>query len=351
MHTPREGKAALVTGAGGQDGVYLTQLLLDKGYIVHGLERDGSAESSERIASLGQSAPGRFTLHHGDLNDEAGLLQIVRDLRPDEIYNLAAQSSVQASFDAPEATFAVNVAGLAHLIEAILSLPEPRATRLFQASSSEIFGGGHAGPVNEQTPFNPQNPYAESKRQAHALVVEARRRHGLHASNGILFNHESPFRGEAFVTRKISLAVAAIHLGRQDRLTLGHLDSRRDWGHARDYVQAMSLMLQQPAPDDYVLATGTAASVRDFVAAAFARVGVQMVWRGAGLQEQGLCADTGRILVDVDPRFHRPAADSPIGDATKAIARLGWTARTLWPELAAEMVDEDLKRLAAQRPR
>jgi len=351
MSTPTgAGKVALITGVTGQDGIYLSELLLAKGGVVHGLHHRETPVDLDRLERLRRFGQGRFHSVLGDLTDGAGLAAVVEATRPDELYNLAAQSHVQASYDRADATFATNSQGLKNLIEAICAFPSARGTRLFQASSAEIFGRTPVA-AREDTPFAPDNPYAEAKVRAHQLVVEARKTHGLHASNGILFNHESPLRGEAFVTRKITRGVAAIHCGRQDRLTLGSLDARRDWGHARDYVDAMWRMLQQDHADDYVIATGVSASPREFLVAAFERVGIQIQWRGEGLDERGVCAKTGRHLVEVDPRFFRPGApDGPVGDASRARERLGWTPKVTWRELCCEMVDADLALMADQRP-
>jgi GDPmannose 4,6-dehydratase len=342
-------KVALVTGVAGQDGVYLSRLLLSKGYTVHGLDRGVESVSRERIELIRKQAEHAFFSHLGDIADAAAMASLIRAVRPDEIYNLAAQSSVQASFDNPSVTHQTNADGPQRLIQTILDSPRADQTKLFQASSSEIFGHGHSGFATEVSPFNPKNPYAEAKLRAHEYVVDARRR-GLHASNGILFNHESPLRGPNFVTRKISIAVAAIQHGLQQQLALGDLDTRRDWGHAKEYVEAMWLMLQQQKASDYVLATGVPASPRDFVVAAFEQIGVNLVWRGEGIEEEGVCERSGRVLVKIDPRYFRPtSAGSPIGDASKARTQLGWRPQITWRELCAEMVQADLKDLERNR--
>ena len=343
--SPTSSKVALITGVAGQDGLYLAEFLLAKDYAIHGIERREDSANAERLSRLQSRSGEQFILHLVDLTDETLVHQVVEAIRPSEVYNLAAQSSVQASFDAPEATFEINASSLRYLIESIRAVPALERARIFQASSSELYGGYTDALVTELTPFRPQNPYAEAKLVAHEMVMEARRR-GMHASNGILFGHESPLRGEAFVTRKITRSVARIHLGLQDKLALGDLDVRRDWGHAREYVEAMWLMLQQDRPDDYIIATGVTASPREFVAAAFSFVGTTLEWRGSGVDEQGYCADTGRILVEVDARFFRPAAgNAPTADTSKARNRLHWSPTITWRELCEEMVREDLKSL------
>ncbi len=337
-------KTAIVTGVFGQDGVYLSELLLAKGYRVHGATRNSAPEREPAHRLLSDAA---FSSHAVDIGDREAVADIIHSVRPDELYNLAAQSSVPASFEDPATSFRTNSAGVSNLIETILALPVRSRPRLFQASTAEIFGSVHDKRIDETTPRSPANPYGESKREAHDAVIAARRDHGLHASNGILFNHESPLRGETFVTRKITRAVAAIHLGRRNVLTLGNLDARRDWGHAREYVEAMWRMLQQERADDYILATGVTASTREFVVEAFARIGVDLAWRGEGVDERGVCAKTGEIRVEISADLFRPEAASPrVIDTSKAKASLGWSARTTWRAVCAEMVAADLADLA-----
>ena len=348
-------KVALITGVTGQDGAYLSELLLEKGYEVHGIKRRSSSFNTSRIEHLYQDpheADQRYILHYGDLTDASNLIRIIQQVQPDEIYNLGAQSHVAVSFETPEYTANTDALGPLRLLEAIRILGLEKKTRFYQASTSEMFGNTATAPQNETTPFRPRNPYGVAKLYAYWMVVNYREAYGLHASNGILFNHESPLRGETFVTRKITRAVAAIHHGFQDRLYLGNLDARRDWGHAREYVRGMWLMLQQDEPDDYVLATGETIRVRDFAAHAFEQIGVEIAWRGAGADEQGFCAKTGRLLIEVDRRYYRPTeVDLLVGDATKARDKLGWTHVTPWRELCAEMVREDLIAVAEERRR
>jgi len=348
-------KVALITGVTGQDGAYLAELLLAKGYVVHGLKRRSSSFNTGRIDHLYQDpheADPRFVLHYGDMTDATNLLRIVQQTQPDEIYNLAAQSHVQVSFETAEYTANTDGLGPLRLLEAIRLLGLGQKTRFYQASTSEMYGKARETPQSETTPFAPSSPYAAAKLYAYWMVVNYREAYGLHASNGILFNHESPARGETFVSRKITRAAAAIKLGLQQRLYLGNLDARRDWGHAREYVRGMWLMLQQDQPDDYVLATGESHSVRELVALAFERIGVRIVWRGEGAAEQGVDAATGETRVEVDPRYFRPAeVDALIGDPAKAHARLGWRHETGFAELVGEMVEADLVLLARERPR
>ncbi|MBV8681553.1 MAG: GDP-mannose 4,6-dehydratase [Caulobacteraceae bacterium] len=352
MATGGEGRrVALITGVTGQDGAYLAEFLLDRGYIVHGVKRRSSSFNTARIDHLYRDPhePGvRFFLHYGDLTDATNLIHLVQTVRPDEIYNLAAQSHVQVSFETPEYTANADGLGALRLLEAIrlLGLTD---CRFYQASTSELFGGADEIPMSETTPFRPRSPYAAAKLFAYWSVVNYREAFGLHASNGILFNHESPIRGETFVTRKISRAAAAIRLGLQDKLFLGNLDARRDWGHARDFVEGMWLMLQQRVADDYVLATGEDHTVREFTQAAFAEVGMRLAWRDAGPEEVGFDADTGQVRVEVDRRyFRRNEVGRLVGDAAKARACLGWTAKVRFRELVAEMVREDLRALGAE---
>ncbi len=341
---------ALITGITGQDGAYLAELLLAKGYSVHGVKRRASSFNTQRIDHLYQDPHEkdlRLTLHYGDMTDATNLIRIVQETQPDEIYNLAAQSHVQVSFETAEYTANADAIGALRLLEAIRILKLERKTRFYQASTSELYGSSPP-PQSETTPFHPRSPYAAAKLYAYWIVVNYRQAYGIHASNGILFNHESPRRGETFVTRKITRAVAAIAAGRQDCLYLGNLDARRDWGHARDYVEGMWRMLQQPAGDDYVLATGEAHSVREFVELAFAEVGLTLAWQGKGTAERGLDAKSGRQLVAVDPRYFRPTeVDYLLGDPGKAKAKLGWQATTPFRALVAEMVAADRAELAA----
>ena len=341
------GKTALITGVTGQDGAYLAELLLAKGYTVHGLKRRSSSFNTGRIEHLYQDPHEqhpRFFLHFGDLTDSTNLIRVMQETQPDEVYNLAAQSHVQVSFETPEYTANSDGLGTLRLLEAIRILGLETRTRFYQASTSELYGLVQQVPQSETTPFYPRSPYAAAKLYAYWIVVNYREAYGMHASNGILFNHESPLRGETFVTRKITRAAAAIHLGRQDRLFLGNLDARRDWGHAREYVRGMWLMLQQDQPDDYVLATGETTPVRTFVEWAFADVGITLRWDGGGVDEKGYCADTGRCLVEVDPRYFRPTeVELLLGDPAKAQAKLGWHHETSVRDLAREMVQVDLE--------
>ncbi|MET1754485.1 GDP-mannose 4,6-dehydratase [Novosphingobium sp. RD2P27] len=340
------GKVALITGVTGQDGAYLSELLLSKGYTVHGIKRRSSSFNTGRIESIYQDPHvegSRFHLHYGDLTDATNLIRIVQEVQPTEIYNLAAQSHVMVSFETPEYTANADGIGTLRLLEAVRILGMEKTTRFYQASTSELYGLVQEVPQRETTPFYPRSPYAAAKLYAYWIVVNYREAYGFHASNGILFNHESPLRGETFVTRKITRAAAAIKLGRQERLWLGNLDARRDWGHAREYVRGMWLMLQQEQPDDYVLATGETTPVREFVEWAFADVGIILRWQGSGVDEKGYCAETGRCLIQVDPRYFRPTeVELLIGDPTKAREKLGWTHQTPVRELAREMVQEDL---------
>jgi GDPmannose 4,6-dehydratase len=340
------GKVALITGVTGQDGAYLASFLLERGYVVHGVKRRASSFNTGRVDHLyldPHEHDTRFLLHHGDLTDATNLIRLVQETRPDEIYNLAAQSHVQVSFETAEYTANADALGTLRLLEAIRILGAGARTRFYQASTSELFGKAAEVPQRETTPFQPRSPYAAAKLYAYWITVNYREAYGYHASNGILFNHESPIRGETFVTRKITRAVAAIALGLQERLYLGNLDARRDWGHARDYVEGMWLMLQQDAPGDYVLATGEAHSVREFVERAFACTERRILWRGRGVDEVGTCARTGQELVRVDPRYFRPTeVDLLQGDPSKAKAALGWRHRTGFADLVREMVEADL---------
>lgn len=340
-------KTALITGITGQDGAYLSDLLLAKGYEVHGIKRRSSSFNTGRIDHLYRDpheAGTKFHLHYGDMTDATNLIRIVQEVRPDEIYNLAAQSHVQVSFDTAEYTANADGIGTLRLLEALRLLKMAETTRFYQASTSELYGLVQEVPQSETTPFYPRSPYAAAKLYAYWITVNYREAYGIHASNGILFNHESPIRGETFVTRKITRAVAAIHLGLQDTLWLGNLDAQRDWGHARDYVEGMWRIVQHERGDDFVLATGRTQTVRSFVEAAFAETDIALEWRGAGVDEAGICTRTGRTVVKVDPRYFRPTeVELLIGDPAKAKALLGWEATTTLAELCAEMVREDLK--------
>lgn len=345
--TKTDRKVALITGVTGQDGAYLARILLDKGYTVHGVKRRSSSFNTGRIEDIYEDPHvehQRFVLHYGDLTDSTNLIRIVQEVQPDEIYNMAAQSHVQVSFESPEYTANADGIGTLRLLESIRILGLERKTRFYQASTSELYGLVQAVPQRETTPFYPRSPYAVAKLYGYWITVNYREAYGIHASNGILFNHESPFRGETFVTRKITRAAAAIALGRQDRLYLGNLNARRDWGHAREYALGMWMMLQQDEPDDYVLATGETTEVRQFVRWAFEDAGLPLEFGGEGVDEKGYCAATGRCLVEVDPRYFRPTeVDLLIGDASKAHQKLGWKHETPVRELVREMVAADLK--------
>jgi GDPmannose 4,6-dehydratase len=339
-------KVALVTGVTGQDGAYLADLLLGKGYRVHGVKRRSSSFNTARVDHLyhdPHEAGTAFDLQYGDVTDATNIIRIVQETQPDEIYNLAAQSHVLVSFETPEYTANADALGTLRLLEAIRILGRERKTRFYQASTSEMFGLAQEIPQKETTPFRPRSPYGAAKLYAYWITVNYREAYGIHASNGILFNHESPIRGETFVTRKITRAVAAIKHGLQDKLFLGNLDASRDWGHARDYVEGMWRILQQSEPDDYVLATGESHTVREFVEQAFAHVGCRIVWRGGGKDEQGVDAANGRVLVEIDSRYFRPTeVDTLLGDASKARAKLGWQHETTFDALVKEMVEADL---------
>jgi GDPmannose 4,6-dehydratase len=348
-------RVAFITGVTGQDGAYLAELLLAKGYVVHGLKRRSSSFNSERIDHLyhdPHEGDVRFFLHYGDMTDATNLIRIVQDVRPTEIYNLAAQSHVQVSFEAPEYTANTDALGTLRLLEAIRILRMESRVRFYQASTSELYGKVQEVPQRETTPFYPRSPYAAAKLYGFWMTVNYREAYGMHASNGILFNHEGPTRGETFVTRKITRAVAAIERSLQDKLYLGNLDAQRDWGHARDFVEGMWLMLQQAAPDDYVLATGETHSVREFVEKAFARVGRRIEWHGTGRDEKGVEAGTGRILVEIDRRYFRPTeVDFLCGDPSKARTKLGWSHKMSFDDLVREMVDADLERVQRESVR
>jgi GDPmannose 4,6-dehydratase len=342
-------KTALITGVTGQDGAYLAELLLDKGYIVHGVKRRTSLFNTDRIDHLYRDrheSDVRFFLHHGDMTDSSSLIRIIQQTQPDEIYNLAAQSHVAVSFEEPEYTANSDALGVLRLLEAIRILGMEKKARLYQASTSELYGLVQEIPQKETTPFYPRSPYAVAKLYGYWIVVNYREAYGIYACNGILFNHESPLRGETFVTRKITRALARIKLGLQECLYLGNLDAKRDWGHARDYVEMQWLMLQQDKPEDFVIATGRQHSVRQFVDAAAGELGIAIRWEGSGVDERGIAQMPGgeRVIVAVDPRYFRPTeVETLLGDPSKAKERLGWTPRTTFEELVAEMVREDLK--------
>ena len=339
-------KVALITGVTGQDGAFLAEFLLAKGYEVHGIKRRSSLFNTDRIDHLYQDphAPHRrFILHHGDMTDSGTLTHVIQKAQPDEIYNLAAQSHVAVSFEEPEYTANADALGALRVLEAIRILGLAGKTRFYQASSSELYGLARETPQKETTPFYPRSPYGVAKLYAYWITVNYREAYGMYTCNGILFNHESPIRGETFVTRKITRALSRISLGLQDCLYLGNLEARRDWGHARDYVEAQWLILQQEKPEDYVIATGEQHSVREFVEAAAVELGMPVTWRGEGAEEKGYDA-AGRCIVAIDPRYFRPTeVDSLLGDASKARARLGWTPRVRFRELVSEMAREDLK--------
>jgi len=342
-----EAPVALITGITGQDGSYLAELLLGKGYEVHGIKRRASSFNTGRIDHLYEDPHKedvRLFLHYGDMTDSSNLIRIVQETRPDEIYNLAAQSHVQVSFDSPEYTADVDALGTLRLLEAIRILDLTDTTRFYQASTSELYGKVAETPQSETTPFYPRSPYAAAKLYAYWITVNYREAYGIHASNGILFNHESPRRGETFVTRKITRAVARIKLGLQEKTYLGNLDAKRDWGHARDYARGMWRMLQQPEPGDYVLATGRTTTVRAFATLAFEAAGITLAWEGEDEDEKGYDADTGACVVEIDPRYYRPTeVDLLLGDAAKAREQLGWQPSTSLEAMAEEMVKSDLQ--------
>ena len=342
-----EQKSALITGVTGQDGAYLARLLLDKGYVVHGVKRRSSSFNTQRVDDLyldPHESETRFFLHYGDMTDSTNLIRLVQETQPHEIYNLAAQSHVQVSFETPEYTGNADALGALRLLEAIRILGLEKTVKFYQASTSELYGKVQEIPQTETTPFYPRSPYAAAKLYAYWITVNYREAYGMHASNGILFNHEGPTRGETFVTRKITRAVAAIEQGLQKTLYLGNLDAKRDWGHARDYVDGMWRIVQQDAPDDYVLATGETHSVREFVELAFGEIGRKIAWEGSGADEIGKDQKTGDIIVRVDPRYFRPTeVDLLIGDPSKAKEKLGWTHKTPFKDLVKEMVQSDMK--------
>jgi GDPmannose 4,6-dehydratase len=339
-------KTALITGITGQDGSYLAEFLLEKGYIVHGIKRRASSFNTQRIDHIYQDPHiehANLKLHYGDLSDSSNLTRIIQETQPDEIYNLGAQSHVAVSFESPEYTADVDGMGTLRILEAIRILGLEKKTRFYQASTSELYGLVQETPQKETTPFYPRSPYAVAKLYAYWICVNYREAYGMYACNGILFNHESPRRGETFVTRKITRALARIKLGLQDCLFLGNLDAKRDWGHAKDYVEMQWLMLQQVQPEDFVIATGVQYSVRDFVNAAAQELGMQIHWDGQGVEEKGYSTN-GKCIVAVDPRYFRPTeVETLLGDPSKAKAKLGWTPKTTFDELVAEMVREDLK--------
>jgi GDPmannose 4,6-dehydratase len=339
-------KVALITGTTGQDGAYLAELLLAKGYIVHGLKRRSSSFNTERIDHLYQDphqGAASFTLHYGDMTDATNLIRLMQEVAPDEVYNLAAQSHVRVSFEMPEYTANVDAIGPLRMLEAIRILRLESKTRFYQASTSELYGLAQEVPQRETTPFYPRSPYAVAKLYAYWITVNYREAYGIFASNGILFNHESPIRGETFVTRKIVRAVAALQAGRNEVLHLGNLDSLRDWGHARDYVEGTWRIMQHSEPDDFVLATGEMHSVRELVERGFAEIGRSVVWRGKGVDEIGIDERSGQVLVKIDPRYFRPTeVDKLVGDATKAREKLGWRPKVTFTDLVKEMVAAEL---------
>jgi GDPmannose 4,6-dehydratase len=340
-------KTALISGVTGQDGAYLSEFLLKKGYTVHGIKRRSSSFNTERIDHLYQDPHEKnknFFLHYGDLTDTSNLVRIIQEVQPDEIYNLGAQSHVQVSFEVPEYTADTDGIGTLRLLEAIRILGMEKKVRLYQASTSELFGKVQEIPQKETTPFYPRSPYAAAKLYAYWIVVNYRESYGMYACNGILFNHESPIRGETFVTRKITRAAARIKLGLQDKLYMGNIDAKRDWGYAGDYVELMWLMLQQEKADDYIMATGVTTTVRDFISMAFSEAGITITWEGKSVNEKGIDKNTGKVLVEIDPRYFRPAeVDILIGDPSKAYAQLGWKPKVQLPELVKMMVSNDFK--------
>lgn len=340
-------KTALITGVTGQDGAYLAELLLSKDYVVHGIKRRSSSFNTARIDHLYKDpheGQPRFILHYGDVTDSTNIIRLMQEIVPDEVYHLAAQSHVQVSFESPEYTANADALGTLRLLEAIRLLGLGDKTRFYNAASSELYGLVQEIPQTEKTPFYPRSPYGVAKLFSYWITVNYREAYGLHASNGILFNHESPVRGETFVTRKITRAAAHIKLGLQNKLFLGNLDAQRDWGYAKDYVEAMRLMLEQDQPDDYVVATGEAHSVREFCDAAFGEASIKLIWAGVGVDEKGLDAKTGNVLIEVEPSYFRPTeVDILVGDATKARERLGWTPRVGFAKLVELMVESDLR--------
>lgn len=337
---------ALITGVTGQDGAYLSELLLSKGYTVHGVKRRSSSFNTQRIDHLYQDPHEhhpRFFLHYGDITDSTNLIRLIQETEPDEVYHLAAQSHVQVSFDTPEYTANADAIGTLRLLEAFRILGMTERVRFYNAATSELYGLVRETPQTEKTPFYPRSPYAVAKLYSYWITVNYREAYGMHASNGILFNHESPIRGETFVTRKITMAAARIKLGLQDKLWLGNIDAKRDWGFARDYVEAMYLMLQQDRPDDYVVATGETRSVREFCEAVFSELGMAIEWSGSGINEKGIESKTGRAVIEIDPKYFRPTeVELLLGDSSKAKAVLGWESKTSFGELVRIMVAADL---------
>lgn len=339
-------KKALITGITGQDGAYLAEFLLEKGYEVHGIKRRASLFNTDRIDHLYQDPHEKnrnFILHYGDLTDPTNLIRILQEVRPDEVYNLAAQSHVAVSFESPEYTADTDGLGTLRLLEGIRLLGLEKKTRFYQASTSELFGKVQEIPQTEKTPFYPRSPYAAAKLYAYWITVNYREAYGIYACNGILFNHESPLRGETFVTRKITRALARISLGLQDCLYLGNMDAKRDWGHAKDYVRMQWLMLQQDEPEDFVIATGKQHSVREFVTFAAGKLGIEVEWQGMGIAEKGIDKATGQVIVAVDPKYFRPTeVETLLGDPSKAREKLGWTPEISFQQMVEEMVDRDL---------
>jgi len=348
-------KVALITGATGQDGAYLAELLLGKGYLVHGIKRRSSSFNTGRVDHLYQDqheANVRFKLHYGDLTDATNLIRIIQETKPIEIYNLGAQSHVMTSFESPEYTANADAVGVLRVLEAIRILNMQNHVRFYQASTSELYGNVREVPQRETTPFYPRSPYGVAKLYGYWITVNYREAYAMHASNGILFNHESPIRGETFVTRKITRAVAAIEHGLQHKLYLGNLDAERDWGHARDYTEGMWLILQQDKPDDYVLATGEKHSVREFAEKAFAQVDRRIEWRGSGIEETGVDSRSGQALIEIDPRYFRPTeVELLLGDPSKAFRQLGWKHKTRFDDLVKEMVQADLQTVRLEQER
>lgn len=355
-------KTALITGITGQDGAYLAELLLEKGYAVHGIKRRSSSFNTQRVDHIYQDvhdADRRFFLHYGDLTDSTNLIRIIQETRPDEVYNLAAQSHVQVSFETPEYTANADAVGTLRLLEAIRLLGLEKTARFYQASTSEMFGRVREVPQTEETPFYPRSPYAVAKVYSYWITVNYREAYGIFAANGILFNHESPIRGETFVTRKITRGAARIALGTQSHLHLGNLDSRRDWGHARDYVRAMWLIMQHDRPDDFVVATGEQHSVREFCELAFTAAGIELEWRGEGLEEQGVvrsadeaCGhlEPGTVILEISPRYFRPTeVETLLGDPSKARNELGWESSTSFEQLVTEMVECDIREVRREK--
>ena len=345
-------KTALITGITGQDGAYLAEFLLNKEYEVHGIKRRSSSFNTGRVDHL-YTDPHiknkKFSIHYGDITDATNLIRLIQKTQPDEIYNLAAQSHVQVSFETAEYTATADGLGPLRILEAIQILGMKDTTRFYQASTSELFGKASVTPQNETTPFYPRSPYAVAKLYGYWITVNYREAHGIHASNGILFNHESPIRGETFVTRKITRAVAAIKLGLEEKVFLGNIDAARDWGHAKDFVDGMWRILQQETPDDYVLATGEQHSVREFVELSFAEIGIKIIWSGEGIEEKGIDDESGKVLIEIDPRYFRPTETDPLlGDPTKARKILNWHHTTSFTQLIQEMVKYDIDLLKAK---